>query len=248
MANLSLQQTQQLQQSAQNHNNVQQSQHQRIPSIYNTTSPNNPFNTPTNTTNNQSPKVPPKPQINSSNINSRNSISQSNNNNNNDNTMPTTYAASSMQDKIREIDAAATRTTNGTTTTRQQTNNNSRQDNLVWYRETLQLALTDNKLTAEEERLLASVRHKMNISDVEHRTALESIGWTIDEFNAAKQRAQQQNNDDSRECVVCLDKASDHIILDCMHLCLCGECAAQYVNERNCPKCREPIRAIKKIY
>jgi len=32
-----------------------------------------------------------------------------------------------------------------------------------------------------------------------------------------------------RECVICLERPADHIILDCMHMALCkGQCVHQY--------------------
>ena len=46
--------------------------------------------------------------------------------------------------------------------------------------------------------------------------------------------------------------ANSMVVHNCMHLCLCGKCAAQWdthdPHEKNCPKCRAPIRAIRKTF
>ena len=53
-----------------------------------------------------------------------------------------------------------------------------------------------------------------------------------------------------KECVFCLDKVPDHIIMDCMHICVCEDCAEtlQSKNNPTCPVCRAPVNAIKKVF
>jgi hypothetical protein len=58
------------------------------------------------------------------------------------------------------------------------------------------------------------------------------------------------------DCVVCLDRPKDHIILNCMHLCLCEECASSFSQakgaagqfSKNCPICSKKITQIARIY
>ena len=84
--------------------------------------------------------------------------------------------------------------------------------------------------------LLSQVRKKLNISDELHEKAssivmhnsslvvllfvklLKACGYSIEEF---KKLHKDENG--QRECVVCYDAPATHIILDCMHICLCGE-------------------------
>lgn len=70
--------------------------------------------------------------------------------------------------------------------------------------------------------------------------------WTVAGFEAV------QNGIDYnlRECVVCLDAMSDHIILNCMHICLCEDCAEMYraSKQKECPKCRGRIKSIRHVY
>ncbi|RDD43922.1 RING finger protein 157 [Trichoplax sp. H2] len=54
-----------------------------------------------------------------------------------------------------------------------------------------------------------------------------------------------QIDDASDDCVVCLSKKRNTIILPCRHLCLCSECADSLrYQSNNCPICRSPFRAL----
>ena len=58
------------------------------------------------------------------------------------------------------------------------------------------------------------------------------------------------------DCVVCLDKPKTYIILNCMHLCLCEDCANSWMKHKgaantfnkNCPICSKKITQIARIY
>jgi hypothetical protein len=51
----------------------------------------------------------------------------------------------------------------------------------------------------------------------------------------------------NRECVVCLTDVADHVILECMHMCLCYSCVASKKFE-SCPLCRCIVTSIKKVF
>lgn len=54
---------------------------------------------------------------------------------------------------------------------------------------------------------------------------------------------------EEKMCVVCCDAEPDHIIMDCMHMCLCGVCVQHYKGTNAvCPKCRSEVTEIKKIF
>jgi hypothetical protein len=54
------------------------------------------------------------------------------------------------------------------------------------------------------------------------------------------------------ECVVCLDAASNHVVMSCMHICLCSSCAAaigrRSPNSAVCPLCSASARDIRRVY
>ncbi|KAK2151839.1 hypothetical protein LSH36_349g03001 [Paralvinella palmiformis] len=54
--------------------------------------------------------------------------------------------------------------------------------------------------------------------------------------------------DTSSECVICLVEMRDTLILPCRHLCLCNGCADNLrYQASNCPICRSPFRALLQI-
>ncbi|TRZ03412.1 hypothetical protein DNTS_030920, partial [Danionella cerebrum] len=58
----------------------------------------------------------------------------------------------------------------------------------------------------------------------------------------------EENSDNSNECVVCLSDLRDTLILPCRHLCLCNSCADTLrYQANNCPICRLPFRALLQI-
>lgn len=54
--------------------------------------------------------------------------------------------------------------------------------------------------------------------------------------------------DGSSECVICMSDMRDTLILPCRHLCLCQSCADSLrYQANNCPICRVPFRALLQI-
>jgi hypothetical protein len=54
-------------------------------------------------------------------------------------------------------------------------------------------------------------------------------------------------------CCICYERAADHCVLDCGHLCMCRRCVGLLLqsgglSSRRCPKCRAPILRIVRIY
>ncbi|XP_071300509.1 E3 ubiquitin-protein ligase MGRN1 isoform X4 [Agelaius tricolor] len=69
-----------------------------------------------------------------------------------------------------------------------------------------------------------------------------SIQWSCAE------PSDDENSDNSNECVVCLSDLRDTLILPCRHLCLCNSCADTLrYQANNCPICRLPFRALLQI-
>ncbi len=61
----------------------------------------------------------------------------------------------------------------------------------------------------------------------------------------------QEAKADDKSCVVCMVGKKDHIILPCMHMCLCADCVKPLLEStKKCPMCREPVTSqnIKKVF
>jgi len=50
------------------------------------------------------------------------------------------------------------------------------------------------------------------------------------------------------ECVVCMDGAASTVFFQCMHICVCENCAPSFRNaDATCPRCRAPIERVVKF-
>ena len=93
---------------------------------------------------------------------------------------------------------------------------------LLWYKDVLQMALTDRTLTPDEDRLLAAMRVKLHIDDESHRNILAEMGWSMEEYEQARKEDDPWSKGMRR---LLRFAPATHIILQCFHLCLCEGCA-----------------------
>lgn len=71
-----------------------------------------------------------------------------------------------------------------------------------------------------------------------------SISTTGDSYVAPEDDLE----DNSSECVICMSDTRDTLILPCRHLCLCNGCADSLrYQANNCPICRAPFRALLQL-
>lgn len=115
-----------------------------------------------------------------------------------------------------------------------------------WYADVFRMSMIDRTLSSEEEHLLKKIRTKLDITDDEHKEVMREAGWTEQELKEAKQDSER-----FAECVVCMEAPANHIVMECMHLCLCGTCAMKYngiYREHGCPNCRGKITRIAKTF
>ena len=52
-------------------------------------------------------------------------------------------------------------------------------------------------------------------------------------------------------CVVCMDAPNNHVVLPCLHMCVCEACAEQLLQllgTSRCPVCRTPIERIGQVF
>uniref|UniRef100_A0A673MH67 E3 ubiquitin-protein ligase n=1 Tax=Sinocyclocheilus rhinocerous TaxID=307959 RepID=A0A673MH67_9TELE len=77
---------------------------------------------------------------------------------------------------------------------------------------------------------------------------LQEIYGIENKNNQETKPSEDENSDNSNECVVCLSDLRDTLILPCRHLCLCNSCADTLrYQANNCPICRLPFRALLQI-
>jgi hypothetical protein len=64
----------------------------------------------------------------------------------------------------------------------------------------------------------------------------------------ARADADDTENDDAKDCVVCMSELRDTMVLPCRHLCLCNPCAEVLRFQSNfCPICRAPFSSLLQI-
>lgn len=58
----------------------------------------------------------------------------------------------------------------------------------------------------------------------------------------------EEADDNSCECIICMSELRDTLILPCRHLCLCKICADNLrYQANNCPICRAPFIALLRV-
>jgi hypothetical protein len=51
-------------------------------------------------------------------------------------------------------------------------------------------------------------------------------------------------------CVVCMDERKQHVMVPCMHVCVCEACAQRLLDARtpHCPVCRTPVERSTRVF
>jgi len=64
-----------------------------------------------------------------------------------------------------------------------------------------------------------------------------------------KSEIANENNNDDRTCVVCLEVIKNVVFLPCKHLCTCSKCALTILKSSNaCPICRTKIQSHLEVF
>ncbi|XP_038845141.1 probable E3 ubiquitin-protein ligase MGRN1 isoform X1 [Salvelinus namaycush] len=106
--------------------------------------------------------------------------------------------------------------------------------------------------------LAAFERHvdgSFSVKPLKQKQIVDRVSYLLQEIygienknNQETKPSEDENSDNSNECVVCLSDLRDTIILPCRHLCLCNSCADTLrYQANNCPICRLPFRALLQI-
>ncbi|TRY83983.1 hypothetical protein DNTS_006299 [Danionella cerebrum] len=105
-------------------------------------------------------------------------------------------------------------------------------------------------VTGHSHVLLAAFeRHvdgSFSVKPLKQKQIVDRVSYLLQEIYGIENRNNQEskstedeNSDNSSECVVCLSDLRDTLILPCRHLCLCNACADTLrYQANNCPICR----------
>lgn len=124
---------------------------------------------------------------------------------------------------------------------------------LEMYRNVIRAVIADGSINSTEEMMLSQLREQHAISYEEHEKVLSEMGLSPEKLKEMREANKDyDSNKTKRECTVCLERESDMVVLNCMHMCLCEECGDLLnkgpLTKRKCPVCRSDISSIKKVY
>ncbi|XP_018612914.1 probable E3 ubiquitin-protein ligase MGRN1 isoform X2 [Scleropages formosus] len=116
----------------------------------------------------------------------------------------------------------------------------------------------DDSLGHSHVLLAAFERHvdgSYSVKPLKQKQVVDRVSYLLQEIYGIENKNNQEtkpsddeNSDNSSECVVCLSDLRDTLILPCRHLCLCNSCADTLrYQANNCPICRLPFRALLQI-
>ncbi|XP_076998032.1 E3 ubiquitin-protein ligase MGRN1 isoform X5 [Tamandua tetradactyla] len=115
------------------------------------------------------------------------------------------------------------------------------------------------EVTGHAHVLLAAFEKHMDgsfsVKPLKQKQIVDRVSYLLQEIYGIENKNNQdtkppddENGDNSSECVVCLSDLRDTLILPCRHLCLCNSCADTLrYQANNCPICRLPFRALLQI-
>ncbi|KAM9584315.1 E3 ubiquitin-protein ligase MGRN1 isoform 3-T5 [Trichechus inunguis] len=115
------------------------------------------------------------------------------------------------------------------------------------------------EVTGHAHVLLAAFEKHMDgsfsVKPLKQKQIVDRVSYLLQEIYGIENKntretkpADDENSDNSNECVVCLSDLRDTLILPCRHLCLCNSCADTLrYQANNCPICRLPFRALLQI-
>ncbi|XP_057343699.1 E3 ubiquitin-protein ligase MGRN1 isoform X1 [Manis pentadactyla] len=115
------------------------------------------------------------------------------------------------------------------------------------------------EVTGHAHVLLAAfekhVDGSFSVKPLKQKQIVDRVSYLLQEIYGIENKNSQEtklsdeeNSDNSNECVVCLSDLRDTLILPCRHLCLCNSCADTLrYQASSCPICRLPFRALLQI-
>ncbi|KAF7487899.1 Putative E3 ubiquitin ligase [Sarcoptes scabiei] len=92
-----------------------------------------------------------------------------------------------------------------------------------------------------------------SLKAIKQKIFIDGLTYLLQEIYGIENKVEkleknEDENDKSFECVICMSDLRDTLILPCRHLCLCNNCADSLrYHASNCPICRVPFRALLQI-
>ena len=68
-------------------------------------------------------------------------------------------------------------------------------------------------------------------------------------IKSKKKSKKKEKVDESKFCIICMEKNRNAVFEPCNHFCCCGDCAKQiHSNQIECPYCMQPISGYLKVF
>jgi hypothetical protein len=117
------------------------------------------------------------------------------------------------------------------------------------YREYIRGLIVDGVIDNAELVQLENYRRERGITELQHATVLRDLNISAEQFKALIPDTSESTSNEM-ECTICMENRKDHMVMDCMHLCVCEKCAEDVLKEAHpkCPLCSGQIREIRKIF
>lgn len=100
-------------------------------------------------------------------------------------------------------------------------------------------------LKVVEERLRFDVKAKEKELEIERPEPPVPQGPVITQPNGIPSAPVVENREMTTECVICMDRRSDVVLLNCGHVCCCFTCSGPLTN---CPICRNPVTRRVRVF
>lgn len=113
--------------------------------------------------------------------------------------------------------------------------------------------LSANGITNVDLQLFAHLRSTYSITLAQHTAVVRELDVSEDEWQLVVSSAANKETAKVNECVVCLSAPSTFILVPCGHVCLCAECAVQFIPvvgevPQCCPNCRKTVQSVLKTF
>lgn len=120
------------------------------------------------------------------------------------------------------------------------------------------LLVENQRIRSENERLLRETERRLavyegddeeinRLASVEDCLALKlKLSQTVLKLEARKERLRKEEQE-ARNCRICLERGSEVVIIPCGHLCICSPCSAR-PSLAVCPICRGEVLQKMKVF
>ncbi|XP_034473357.1 uncharacterized protein LOC117780804 isoform X2 [Drosophila innubila] len=79
----------------------------------------------------------------------------------------------------------------------------------------------------------------------------QKLSWLLQKFEVGAPQQSDSSSVRTDQCVVCLERRRNIVLLPCRHLCMCKECSQQlprFEGGDRCPICRDLVETVMAVY